>query len=158
MNLNLVFPKAEEFIQGVNKMNNNQNYRSDIPKGRSTSRIKNASQSQGFANKDLYGPNVQTKSGLNENSQRYRQPYRTGNTAQRSAYGRNPNFNNSGNNKRPSSHQQDNFNKPQSKKVRDESGEMSESTMVKVIVGSILAAVALAVIIIVALCFMDFQL
>lgn len=139
-------------------MNNNQNYRSDIPKGRSTSRIKNASQSQGFANKDLYGPNVQSRASSNANSHQYRQPYRTGNTAQRAAYGRNPNFNNPGSNKRPSNRQEVNFNKPQNKKVRDESGEMSESTMVKVIVGSILAAVALAIIIIVALCFMDFQL
>lgn len=152
----LVFPKAEEFIQGVNKMNNrnNQNYRADIPKGRSTSRIKNASQSQGFANKDLYGPNVQARESSTANSNRYRQPYQSGNKA----YRHNPNINNSRNNQRPYNYQQKNYNKPQKEKVRDDRGEMSESTMVKVIVGSILAAVILAVIIIAALCFMDFQL
>lgn len=135
---------------------NRRNYQSDIPQGRSISRIKNASQSQGFANKDLYGSNVQRRA--NTSGQRYRQPYQTGNSAQRTVYGNNSNVNNPRNNQRPQNPKPTNYNKPQKKKVRDDSGEMSESTMVKVIVGSILAAVLLAVIIIVALCFMDFQL
>lgn len=145
----------------MNTNQNRQNYQSDIPQGRSTSRIKNASQSQGFANKDLYGSNVQRRA--NTSGQRYRQPYQTGNSAQRTVYGNNSNVNNPRNNQRPQNQRPQNpkptnYNKSQKKKVRDDSGEMSESTMVKVIVGSILAAVLLAVIIIVALCFMDFQL
>lgn len=119
-------------------MNSNQN----IPNGRSTSRIKNASQSQGFANKDLYG------SGTNQ----YRQSYRTTATAHRASHSRNPYINNE------RSNQHKTANRPTRSKVQNNNGEMSESTIVKVIVGSILAAVILAIVIIIALSFMDFQL
>lgn len=136
----------------MNTNRNGQNYKSDIPNGRSTSRIKNASQSQGFANKDLYGSNVGQPAYSNTSRQQYRQPNKSRNTASGTAYKPNPNMNNTNNCQRV------NYSQPSRKKVRDNNGEMSESTMVKVIVGSILAAVLLAIIIIVVLCFMDFQL
>ncbi len=88
-------------------MNSNQN----IQNGRSTSRIKNASQSQGFANKNLYGSGIKKQTSVN---------------------------------------------RPRRKK-QSNNGEMSESTIVKVIVGSILAAVILAIVIIIGVAFMDFQ-
>lgn len=136
----------------MNTNRNSQNYKSDIPQGRSTSRIKNASQSQGFANKDLYGSNVGRSAYSNSNRQMHHKPNKSRNTASRTAYKPNPNMNNTNN------YQRANYSQPPRKKVRDSNGEMSESTMVKVIVGSILAAVLLAIIIIVVLCFMDFQL
>ena len=135
----------------MNTNRNNQNLRTDIPKGRSTSRIKNASQSQGFANKDLYGSSVQQRTASNINSHQYK----SRNTFSGNAY--NQNFNVNNHNNRQNSQQRANYSHQPKKRNHDNSGEMSESTMVKVIVGSILGAVLLAVIIIVALCFMDFQ-
>lgn len=127
-------------------MSSNQN----IPKGRSTSRIKNASKSQGFANKDLYGSTVQARTASGTN----RQPYRTTNTGQRASQKRSPYTNNS----RGYEYKNPAYNKPSRKKVHSNNGEMSESTIVKVIIGSILAAVLLAIVIIIVLVFMDFQL
>ena len=118
---------------------NRQNYQSDIPKGRSTSRIKNASRSQGFANKDLYGSSAHTGT---VNGQFYKAQNINHNVYKRQMV----------NNARNNENRTANRNSAQNNR-----GEMSESTIVKVIAGSILAAVILAIIIIIALSFMDFQ-
>ena len=137
--MKIVFPKAVYFIQGVVKMSSNrQNYQSDIPKGRSTSRIKNASKSQGFANKDLYGSSAHTGT---VNGQFYKAQNINHNYKRQMV-----------NNARNNENRTANRNSAQKNR-----GEMSESTIVKVIAGSILAAVILAIIIIIALSFMDFQ-
>ncbi len=118
---------------------NRQNYQSDIPKGRSTSRIKNASRSQGFANKDLYGSSAHTGT---VNGQFYKAQNINHNVYKRQMV----------NNARNNGNRTANRNS-----AHNNRGEMSESTIVKVIAGSILAAVILAIIIIIALSFMDFQ-
>ena len=118
---------------------NRQNYQSDIPKGRSTSRIKNASQSQGFANKDLYGSSARTGT-VNGHF------YKSQNNSQKASRQR---ANNSRNNQNRTANQ--------TRNKSNNNGEISESTIVKVIAGSILAAVILAIIIIIALSFMDFH-
>ena len=123
---------------------NRQNYQSDIPNGRSTSRIKNASKSQGFANKELYGSSAQTRT---VNGQFYKSQNNNQKTTQRQSY-----VNNSRNNDYRTVAQQSRS------KAQNNNGEISESTMVKVIVGSILGAVLLAIIIIIALVIMNFQL
>lgn len=120
---------------------NRQNYQSDIPKGRSTSRIKNASKSQGFANKDLYGPSSQARA---INGQFYRAQNINHNTYQKQV------VNNARNNVNRNSDRERN-------NAQNNKGEISESIIVKVIAGSILAAVILAIIIIIALSFMDFN-
>ncbi len=126
-----------------------QNYRSDIPKGRSTSRIKNASRSQGFANKDLYGPTAQT--GY---SHANRQTFRTEYANQRASQRRGSDISN----KRKNEYKKYNYDKQPERNKQGNNNEMSDSTIMKVIIGSILAAVILAIIIIIALSFMDFQL
>ena len=144
--LKVVFPKADYFIQGAIKMSSyRQNFQTDIPKGRSKSRIKNASQSQGFANKDLYGSSVQTGT-VNG------QFYKSKNNNQKASHRQNTYVNNSRNNEYRKTQKQSR------RKMQNNNGEMSESTMVKVIVGSILGAVLLAIIIIIALVIMNFQL
>ncbi len=129
--------------------NNRQNFQSDIPKGRSTSRIKNASKSQGFANKDLYGPTVKYKASSGTNKYSYRTP----NSGNRTYQGRSSYKNNSIENQ----YKNAGYSKQTKKNARNDNGEMGESTIVKVIIGSILAAVLLAIVIIVALVFMDFR-
>ena len=127
-----------------------QNYRSDIPKGRSTSRIKNASRSQGFANKDLYGPTVQTGYSNATNRQTFRTEYAN----QRASQGRGSDISN----KRKNEYKKYNYDKQPERNKQGNSNEMSDSTIMKVIIGSILAAVILAIVIIISLSFMDFQL
>ncbi len=122
---------------------NEQNSRYDIPKGRSTSRIKNASKSQGFANKDLYGSSA--RNGTNGYAAVSSGSYKKTSYRQQRSNGSRDDY-------------QGQLNHRGQRKRRNSEGEMSESTMVKVIVGSILAAVLLAVVIIVALILMDFQL
>lgn len=136
----------------MNPNQNKQNYQSDIPKGRSTSRIKNASQSQGFANKDLYGPSVQSRTASRTNQ--YNKTYRTSNTGQRASKKRNPYMDNA----RRDKYKNTVYNKPFGKNSSNNNIDTSESTIVKVIIGSILAAVLLAIVIIIALVFMDFHL
>ncbi len=123
---------------------NRQNYQSDIPKGRSTSRIKNASKSQGFANKELYGSSAHTRT---VNGQFYKSQNNYQKTSHRQSY-----VSNSRNNNNRTANRQ------LKRNAQNNNGEISESTMVKVIVGSILGAVLLAIIIIIALVIMNFQL